>query len=315
MAKSRLLSVDNLIASVKRRAMLPQNQVTFAEDDFLAFANEEMDMGIVPHLMSFHEDYLIATELVDVANGTGRYKIPHRAVGNKLRDVRFQDDSGNLYEMTRIQKEDEMYFQYNSAGSSSLRAFMVEADEIVLPNGTIPSIGGTLSIVYYLRPNELVVESRTCKIVSIDTILNKIVVNSYPDVFVGETTFDITSHKSPYKLSVMNLKPTVLATPLNLTFTLDSIPTNLNVGDVMALTEETTIPQIPVELQSMLAQRVAIRCLEALGDTQGLTNAMAKLQEMEAKTGSIVDDRVEGSPKKVINFHTFLRSQRKWNRR
>jgi hypothetical protein len=93
------------------------------------------------------------------------------------------------------------------------------------------------------------------------------------------------------------------------------VDTNIGVGDVMALTEQTIIPQIPVELQPMLAQRVAMRCLEALGDTEGLQMAAAKLQEMEIKTGAIISSRVEGAPLKVANRHSFLNSFRRFSRR
>lgn len=313
----RTLSTDKLIANVKLRAMLPQTQVTFKEEDFLTFANDEMDMGIVPHILSFHEDYLLDSQTLPLESNKLRYKIPHRAVGNKIMDVRFKDGNDNLYEMTRIYKEDEMYFQHNSSGvgPTTLRTFMVEADEIVLPIGTVPDTGGFLEIVYYLRPNELVSEDRICRVVSIDTNTNEVEVDSFPSNFTGETKFDITSSKSPYKLVAMEIEPTTLASDSNLIFTFSTLPDNLNIGDIISLTEETCIPQVPVELHSMLAQRIAIRCLEALGDTQGLQNAMIKLQEMEVKTGSVIDNRVEGSPRKVINFHSNLRSQHKWNKR
>lgn len=312
----RYLSTDTLIESVKRRGMLPTSQKTFKEEDFLSFANEEIDMGIIPHILSFHEDYLLDMESLIIDGSTNRFKIPNRAIGNKIRDVRFRDTNGNLYEMTRIQKEDEMYFQFSSGTSNSTsRTFMIEADEVVLSQGTLPGAGGFLEIVYYLRPNQLVSEDRICRIVSIDTNTNIVEIDSFPSNFTGETLFDITSSKSPYKLIAMEIEPTALPSSSNLFFTFSTLPDNLNINDVIALPEETCIPQFPVELHSMLAQRIAIRCLEALGDSQGLNNAMVKLQEMELKTGSVIDDRVEGSPRKINNFHGFLRNQRQWNRR
>lgn len=309
---ARPLSTNKLIDNIKLRSMLPATNVTFKPEDFLSFVSDEMDMGIVPHVMSYHEDYLLDTVQLSITADQTRYKIPNRAVGNKVRDVRYRDNSNGLFEMTRVQKEDEMYYQYNIGGGGALglRPFMIEADEIVLLQGTVPGLGGFLEIVYYLRPNQLVTEDTVCKVTSINTVTNVVGIDKYPTNFDGETTFDITSSKSPYKLVAMDIVPTSLPSSTNLFFTFSTLPKNLNIGDIIALQEETIIPQVPVELHSMLAQRVAIRCLEALGDTQGLTNAMAKLQEMEAKTGSIIDDRVEGSPKKVINFHTFLRRTR-----
>ena len=87
-----------------------------------------------------------------------------------------------------------------------------------------------------------------------------------------------------------------------------TIPAKLRVDDVISLPEETIIPQIPIELHPMLAQRVVMRCLESLGDTAGLQLAGAKLADMEAKTGSLIDNRVESSPMKIVPRHTPIKN-------
>ena len=86
-----------------------------------------------------------------------------------------------------------------------------------------------------------------------------------------------------------------------------TIPKKLNVDDAISLPEETSIPQVPIELHPMLAQRVVMRCLEALGDAPGLQAAAAKLADMEAKTGSLIDNRVESAPLKVVPRHTPIK--------
>ena len=91
---------------------------------------------------------------------------------------------------------------------------------------------------------------------------------------------------------------------------MESVPTNLKRGDYVALQEEIHLPMVPLELHSMLAQRIAARCLEALSDIQGLQAANMKLADMEQKTGSLIDDRVEGAPVKVLNNHGFLKLRR-----
>lgn len=315
---AKFLTTDSLIKSVIRRAMLPVSQVTFKEEDFLAFANEELDLGLVPHILSFHEDYFIYPESIPLQDNLVRYPIPHRAMGNKLREVRVRDANGNLYEMTRIFVEDEPYFQYNSAGSgpTTLRTFSVQGNEIVLNISPSSSgITGALEMLYYIRPNEMVSEDRVARVVAVDTTLNKVQVDKVPDAFAGATVFDITSSKNPHKLIAVEIEPTVVANTSNLFFTFAELPKGIQKGDVIALPEETIIPQTPLELHSLLAQRIAMRCLEALGDAQGLQAAALKLQDMELKSGFIIDDRVEGAPKKVNNFHSFLRSSRKWARR
>ena len=156
---SRYLSTNSLIESVKRRAMLPSTNSTFKEEDFLAFANEEMDLGVVPLILQFHEDYLMVLQENQLVRGQTRYEIPHRAIGNKLRDVFYRDSSGTNYELTRIMVEDVPYFQYGSLGAitNPLRAFYVEGSELVLmPNTDYAGPDGFLRFHYYMRPNQIV---------------------------------------------------------------------------------------------------------------------------------------------------------------
>lgn len=311
---ARYLTADSLITDVKRRGMIPSTQKTFENEDFLMFANQEMDIGVVPHVLSFHEEYYVSMVEIPITTET-RYIIPSRAIGNKLREVRFKDDNGNLYEMTQVAIEDEPYFQYSNM-SGRFRSFSIEGNEIVL-NVTPESNGlsGFLQIVFYIRPNTLVLESNVAKITAINTSTKTVTIDKFPSGFSGITTFDITSSKNPYNLVAIDVAPTTLPTSSSFFITFSSLPKNLNIGDVVSVPEETSIVQAPLELHSMLSQRVVIRCLEALGDTQGVQNAMAKLTEMEQKTGSIIDNRVEGASKKVNNLHSHLRNSRKWFRR
>jgi len=128
---AKYLTTDTLIDSVKRRAMIPETQQTFQESDFLAFANEEMDLGCIPHVLSFHEEYFARTDLVDMVANVSRYQIPERAVGGKLRELAYQDSSGNIFEMSRIKVDDIPSYQ-NNVIQNSFTLFYVEGSEICL---------------------------------------------------------------------------------------------------------------------------------------------------------------------------------------
>lgn len=439
---ARYLSTNLLIADVKRRGMLPSTQNTFTEEDFLAFANEEMDIGLVPHILSFHEDYLLISEDIALEPNISRYPLPHRSIGNKIRDVSYKDPSNTIFEMTRIFIEDEAYFQYGPLGSVNgpLKAFYMEGNEIVLMPDIGHSIYGHLKVSYYIRPNQLVSESNVANVSAVDYKNGLITIDTLPLSFSGETIFDITSSRSPHKLVGKDLVPAaqngiiftfgtqqiysidgvlpsavqdssyitltdntqtntiiqnfwfdktgtsiaptvtgnltrvdisasvtaidvitaftaaiaaysptyIIATLVGNTLTIknagagvsvganftvydpnsttgltaitvqegtNTLPRNIIANDIFALSEQTIIPQIPVELHSMLSQRIAIRCLEALGDQNGLQAGMIKLAEMELKTASIIDNRVEGAPLKVAPKHTFLRASRNYLRR
>lgn len=314
---ARYLSSSTLIESAKVRGMIPETQVTFTEEDLLRFANEEMDTALVPYVMSFHEDYFLFPEDIPLENNVLGYAIPYRAVGNKLREVAYKDPGNNLYEMTRILVEDLPFYQYDGGSSTSIGAFSIQNNEIVLPGQSDNfTAAGSLATFYYIRPNQLVTEDRACTITDINRTTGQIAVNNLPDIYSIGSLIDFIQIKSPNKCySIDVVVSNVDSTNAVFTFDPADIPIKLKRGDYICLAEECIIPQIPIDLHPMLAQRVACRCLEALGDQQGLQAANTKLAEMELKLGSAIDNRVEGAPLKITNRHGFLRASRNYFRR
>lgn len=307
---AKYYTTDTLIDSVKRRASIPSTQQTFQESDFLAFANEELDLGIIPHVLSFHEEYFVYTQLVEIEPNKNRYEIPSRAVGNKLRDLSYQDSGGNIFEMTRIKIDDLPSYQ-NNAINNSFNMFYVEGTDIVLIPDTGSTPTGSLRFSYYLRPNEIVSQDRVAIITGINPTSGEITVSSVPTNINVSNPLDLIQTQSPHKTLSLDITAMGINT-ISKTFTFDpdDIPDSLAIGDQIALAGETIVPQIPSDLHSMLSQRIAARCLESLGDLQGLSSANAKLAEMEQKTGNLIHDRVEGAPLKIVNRHGTLRRQR-----
>lgn len=307
---ARYLTTNTLIASAKRRAMLPQAQITFTADDFTAFANEEMDMALMPYVLSHHEDFFLTSVDIPLVSGKNKYAIPYRAIGNSLRDVSYKDTSNSIQEMTRISVEDESYYQYsggNSFTGTGFRVFYIKNNEIVLLPEDIQNPSGSLKVSYYIRPNQLVSEDRVSVITAVNSTTGEISVDNIPDNIELDSLVDLIQKKSPHKCLSIDITVTNIDTVNNI-ITIDpsSVPSELTVGDMVATAEECIIPQIPTDLHSMLSQRIACRCLEALGDQAGLQAANLKLAEMESKGSSLIQDRVEGAPLKVNNRHSFL---------
>lgn len=309
MAKKSYMNSTDLIASVKRRCLVPLNQSTFTEEDLLAFADEEMSIGLVPSVISAHEDYLMYTEVVPLVTNITRYVIPYRAIGNRLREISFEDQSGNVYEMTRIGVAEVPFYNLTSA-SSRAYAFYVENNEIVLtPNNAGPFTDAKLRMTYYMRPSTMVMVDEVAVISSIDRNTGIIQFSNFPEDFSITNLYDIIKVQSPNK--VLRFDITALAinsTSKTITLNVDDIPDSLAAGDQIALAEECCIPQVPSDLHVVLAHRVAARVLEAMGDTEGLQNANMKLAEMEKKTQSIIDNRVEDAPLKINNRNSIIRS-------
>jgi hypothetical protein len=433
MSKAKTLSTNKLIHSIKLRAALPETLTSFKEEDFLYFINEEIDLGVVPHVTSFHEDYFLHTEDIATVQDQMSYDIPHRALGNKLRDITYEA-GGQLFEMTRISVEDQAENINRFSDNYSYKHFYISGSEIVIPR-SLANTQAKLKVSYYMRPNTIVSEDNVSVVTKINRNNGLVSVDKFPEVFLNETIFDITSSKPAFKLVSIETSPEGVATDTNLNFTFGTvksvevtmptfssvlgssyvqiidnsestssidvfwfnktgtdiapvvananyyevnistsvtitdiinslgnvvnssysnnrlilvpstttfqllnggvgisvgdnfevsssgfttaqvvltpgsvtIPQKLNINDIIALPEETIIPQVPIELHSMLAQRVAMRCLESLGDGTGLQLAAAKLADMETKTGMLIDNRVESSPLKIRPRHTPIR--------
>lgn len=308
MAKNYMTS-DDLIRSVKLRAFLPTSQVTFTNEDFLTFANEEMAVGLVPSVMRLHEDYFLYVEEVTITANKSRFTIPYRAIGSKLREVSLKDETGNFFEMTRI-GVGELPFYNGGAHGVRPYAFYVENNEIVLAPERVSFVyGAKIRMTYYIRPNTLVMLDQVAAISSIDRTTGEIQVSNLPADFAVDHLFDLITIKSPNK----TLKFDVPVVSLNSTskiikFDPADIPETLVAGDHVCLAGTCAIPQVPSDLHVILAHRVAARCLEAMGDTEGLQNANAKLAEMTTLSEYLIDDRVEDAPRKVNNRHATIRS-------
>lgn len=301
------LTSSDLITSVKRRAAIPINQNTFTDDDILAFANEELMIGILPSILQVHEEFFVYTKDVVLTPNTQAYTMPSRAIGNKLRQISYLDTSGNLFEMTRIQPELQ-YDSQRAAATSSVYRFYVQGTDVMLMPPPTSLVVGSIRFAFYIRPNMLVKQTRAGTITAIDTVNGIVTVSSFPSVFTSASLYDFTQTSSPHKIISYDAAPVSIdATTKTLTFGPGNLPSSLVIGDNVMLAGETIIPNIPTDLHMVLAHRVAMRCLEALGDSAGLQNAAAKLAEMEKNTAQLIDDRVDGSAQKIMNKHSVLR--------
>lgn len=300
---SRALFSTNLVKSVRNRAMIPNDSATYTDDAILTILNEEIDAGMLSTLMTLNEEHLVTFHDVDIINGTKRYKIPYRAVGNKLRDVHYISSDGQR-EMTRVSLEEISDYDNNSEVSNT-NAFYVEGDEIVLAGNN--SDIQKLRMYFYMRPNVLVKENLCAKIAAINTSTGVITLSNFPSNFSNLPTIDFVQTRTPNKILKIDIASTG-SNKNNKTITVApaNIPSDLTVGDYVCEAEQTPVPNCPTELHPLLAQRAAIFILEAMGDGESLALAKVKLAQMENSIQNILEDRVEGACVKINPRHSTL---------
>tara|TARA_R110000803_G_scaffold200258_1_gene264545 strand:+ start:432 stop:1634 length:1203 start_codon:yes stop_codon:yes gene_type:complete len=400
MATPYYTSTD-LIESVKRKISIPISQVTFTEDDILAFANEEMMISQVPSVMVYHEEYFVATLDVPLVTGTTAYSVPERAIGGKIRDIHYKNTEDNLQEMTQVNLDDRSHFS-SGQSSAGIHKYYFRGDQVVLVANDTSSLIGDLRFDYFLRPNLLVQETRVAtssSFVKDITVADASVIVA-GDIFtigsvslIADTDFAIVSgnntttaanlasaintdgtYAATPSTNIITIRYSVISTafstdsvvsaytipttqgiefsaalPSNLsagsiidflqtrgghrtlkmgvilpstitttiiTFAEGTVPTDFIVGDYIASEFECIIPQIPDDLHSGLSERTCARILASLGDAEGLKMSNKKIDEIEARQGTLLDNRAEGSPQKINNRNSLLRfAKRRLNRR
>ena len=307
---SDALTSNKLVESVKRRASIPESQATFSKADFLEFATEELRLSLVPMLMTLHEDHLLYEIDIPLEDGKTDYAIPSRAVGSKLRDVQMKHGDNSYQEMTRIGIGNR-FGEYDVTTQTNLRQYYIKNNKVVLVSNSnnIAANSSSLTMVYYIKPSRMVVEDRVGIITGINRNTGVITLNEVPDNFNISVKYDMYKATSPHSILNIDLVAATINTTTNsITFNVNNIPNDLDIGDHISLAGEASIPQVPSDLHPMLAQMIACRVLESIGDGEGLQSATIKLKQMQEAMGMIIDNRVDDSPRKIVNRHGLVRT-------
>lgn len=216
MASRPYYTSRDLVEAVKRKISFPISQNTFSSDDILKFANEEMMLSQVPDILKFQEEYFVYRYKTPLLNNKNRYAIPSRAIGMKLRDLMWTDQEGNFFEMTRVNDGDKAFFQRNVGANQAVHKFYMEGNEVVLTPLSLTNPTGDLNFFIFLRPNQLVDDSRAAIIknfvssctVDFNTLApgNRLKINSEQFIAINALTNPVLSiglGKSPL-ISVTN---------------------------------------------------------------------------------------------------------------
>lgn len=305
------MTSSDLIKSLKRRGLIPTDQSTFDNDDFLEILNEELQLSLLPLLLSMKEEHLVNyKEIPNDTEAPIRYQVPYRSVGNKLRDVSYIDASGNPYEMSRISLE-EISDYSNFYSLNSYGVFYMENDNVVIPSAN-SEVSSKIRMYFYLRPSDLVLEEEVGVINGItkNATETTISIATFPDKFSNNPAFDIVGGKSPNKIRGFDIEASsVNKLTKSIVLKNEDVPEDIEVGDYLCQAEETPVPQIPTEMHPLLAQMAVVYILESLGDTEGLANASRRLEMMKKNVTNLIDNRVEGAPQKIKPRHTTLTSR------
>lgn len=143
---------------------------------------------------------------------------------------------------------------------------------------------------------------------TLTNIKKELTIDQFPAHFSTTTKFDFIQGNSPSKIQKFDkIGAAIKSSDLLVIFDKDDVPTDLSIGDYIMKANECVTAQIPTELQPLLAQKVACKLLEAIGDTDGVKVSLNELDRLESNLNTLIDTRVDESIVKVNNRHTSLR--------
>jgi hypothetical protein len=91
----------------------------------------------------------------------------------------------------------------------------------------------------------------------------------------------------------------ITASAVNTTdIVMDSVPSDVVVGDWVCLAGESCFPFIPADAHQLLVHLTVVACLEALGDQANLPVAAARSAALKDALKAVLTQRVQGAPQR-----------------
>lgn len=288
--------VTSLLADIRRRASIPNSAVTGSQDsDLLAHVNNVLQLTLANKLISVREGFLRRNYDTAITSST-RYRIPARALGNRLAAVLLLDGNGNV-----VRKLSEISYDMLTElrGINDAGGYILEADEIVLAPAVPTSGIATIRMVYYICPNQVTdslnVASGRCFTITNVSSTQVTIMSSHG--LTTSSVLDIVKQGAPFAHSYIDISPSATgATTLTLSST-----SGISIGDFVCQSQYSPRAQIPDAMYPLLAHLAAMEFLKSVGDLSNHKRLAEELLKLEKEAIEVIAPRVEQGPKKIMS--------------
>lgn len=295
-------NTEELIKTIKRACSVPTSQLTYTDEDFSAIANDCLQTEVVPLVMSTREEYFLTyTDVLSPADGV--IDMPEEAIGGKLRSVCYKQQVTPLVLINLPRIDLDVVAGMGFYNFDTLAGFFIQGNSIVLYPTTSVPVNTNIRIYYYKRSLVIAPPDQYGQVISVDVNTNTVILSFVP--YDWEVGTQLNSISSTPNFEITNSLTTItgLSSP---SIILDSVE-GIEVGDYISEYGYSAIPQIPIEAHNYLAQLTAVKCLEGLGDREGMQAADAVAKSLKENLLVMISQRVDGSVKKVMNPNGGLR--------
>lgn len=246
----------NLLAAIERRSFSPANQRTFKPEEMLALADEVTQTYILPSILAAQEEFFVTYSDYPIVANQSAYDLPARAIGMVAREIKLIN-SNNMCSLSRT--EVERIDVFGTTGGRPNCFYMRGNQVIVYPTPTSTD-GSVLRIYYYIRPGALVDGALTATIDTINPAFNQVILNTVDPAWSNGNSFDFIKKDGAHDYRGVSYVATVVS---GTTLEFASLPEGLQVGDLVALENQSSLVQLPPDYRPVLATLTASEVLAA----------------------------------------------------
>ena len=308
-------TTDDAVHALKVRCQLPDADGQLSDSDLLLILTEEMRTTVLSSIRRAQSEYYVKTDIVPVVQAVRDYRIPTRAQGAMLRDLKLrrQQDPEAEYAIgvPYVAEEAADAFGYYSGSFywGQRLAHTILGNTIrLLPTPQQSNL--ELLVRYFMRQSELVPVSSAAKVTNITGAL--VTFDAVPATWTTADRFDFDEARPNFDILSWDVEADAVVTGIGGTidFTTAGVPSDLQVGDYVAITGQSPVVQVPVEYQPALISAASVRVLEIVGDRGGAKIAQDKMREQVGDVKSLIEPRNKGQAGRIIARFGSLRTGR-----
>lgn len=296
-------TLTTLLADVRRKGSIPSHAGTgSADSDLIAHLNDSL-IEVASEVIRCREGFFRAYKDHTVSSTSLRYRIPTRAIGNRLAAVLLLDSAGNV-----LRKLDEVpYSRLEELDSlTDCAGYHLEAGDVVLVPDFPSSTAVTLRMVYYLRPGEITssldAASGNCFTVTAVNTSTGLITLMASHGITTSSVIDIIKKEPPCEAVSIEVSPT--ATGASTVTVADA--SRVEIGDFVCLRDKAPKAQIPDAFYPVLAALAAKEFWASLGDSANVDRMERMIEAQIKKAQGLIAPRVEEGGRKIMSRYGAL---------
>jgi len=255
----------------------------------LRMMSDELRGYVVDLLREAGGEHLVVPHTIQVTPGVSEYRLPPRAVANGIRRVSVQLET----------LQPQLPQLSPDALDSAPGGYYLRGARLVL--WPTPTEARTLRVDYLLRPSQLVPDTAVGVVTSVTTLGTSLVVEYSGDLggAASSVPIDVVRASPPFDVLGVEARGSIGQIGGVWRWTVPSAQRALlqeapEVGDYLCPPDTSPVPQVPLELHALLAQRTAYAVLTALGDA-GTSAAYDRCEDMRTQLLAMLRPRDIGA--------------------